>query len=177
MIKNIKVNLDLIESMLYYWKATSEKEKVGEKYIISIAEDNNMKQLFSEDFDSESVRRALSAISNREIFKPNSKKEGRFWNNNMWMLEDLEFTNMMVKPVKLLNLDSDKEKIPTSKNFEQIEVVFLPGHMDVSYMDKNLDKIFINFFRVAPSLYDESVKIDDVEFKDYILNKITELVK
>jgi len=38
MIKRIKVNLDVVEAMLYYWQATSEKEKVGEPYILSIAD-------------------------------------------------------------------------------------------------------------------------------------------
>ena len=41
MIKSIKVNLDVIEAMLYYWQATSEKEKVGSLYIISIADFKN----------------------------------------------------------------------------------------------------------------------------------------
>ncbi len=74
MIKRIKVNLDVVEAMLYYWQATSEKEKVGESYIISIGEFPEMKYLYGEGFDKESVRKVLSAISNREMLNSESKR-------------------------------------------------------------------------------------------------------
>jgi hypothetical protein len=177
MIKNIKINLDLLESMLYYWKATSEREKVGETFLYTIADNENMKACYSEEFSGESVRRALSAISNREIFRPESKKEGRFWNNNMWMLEDPEYTMTMLTPIKVLNLDEEIKAISTDKEIETVNLVIIPGHVDVSYINKDTNTIYINFFRVSPSMVDDSVTIEDIEFKKYIVGKIEELVK
>ena len=178
MIKRIKVNLDVVEAMLYYWQATSEKEKVGESYILSIADFPEMKYLYGEEFDKESVRKVLSAISNREVLNSESKKDRKYWNNNMWMLEDLEFTNMMVKPLKILNLNGLIDKlnsINSNKEYDQIEVIFLPGHLDEYMIDDN--KLIINFFRVMPDLYEEGkVTIGDLYLQDYVEQKLVELV-
>lgn len=178
MIKRIKVKLDTIEAMLYYWQATSEKEKVGESYIISIGEFPEMKYIYDDEFDKESVRRALSAISNREVFDGKSKKERKFWNNNMWMLEDLEYTNMMVSPLKVLNLDSLVSKLNDkfeNGKYEDIEVIFVPGHQDEYSIEEN--KLIINFFRVQPDLYEEGkVTISGKLLLDYIEEKLSELL-
>jgi hypothetical protein len=178
MIKSIKTNLDVVEALLYYWQATSEREKVGESYILSIADFPEMKYLYGEGFDRESVRRVLSAISNSELLNSESKKDRKYWNNNMWMLEDLEFTNMMVKPLKLLNLDNLIDKlngINSDFGYEQIEVIFIPGHVDEYVIDGN--KLVINFFRVMPDLYEEGkVTIGDKDLKDYVEEKLVELV-
>jgi hypothetical protein len=178
MIKSIKTNLDVVEAMLYYWQATSEKEKVGEPYILSIADFPEMKYVYGEGFDKESVRKVLSAISNREMLNSESKKDRKYWNNNMWMLEDLEFTNMMVQPLKTLNLSELIDKLnDINSNFkhEQIEVIFVPGHLDEYLIDDN--KLVINFFRVMPDLYEEGkVTIGDLLLKDYIEEKLVELV-
>ncbi|GFN35576.1 TDE2712 family protein [Tepidimicrobium xylanilyticum] len=178
MIKSIKTNLDVIEAMLYYWQATSEKEKVGESYILSIGDFPEMKYVYGDEFDKESVRKVLSAISNREILNSESKKERKFWNNNMWMLEDLEFTNMMIRPLKVLNLNQMVDRLNSlnpDKDFEQIEVIFVPGHMDEYIIDKN--KLVINFFRVMPDLYEEGkVRIGDKDLLDYLEEKLVKLV-
>ncbi|WP_432401379.1 TDE2712 family protein [Wukongibacter sp. M2B1] len=177
-MQRIKVNLEVIEAMLYYWQATSEKEKVGEGYLNDIASMPSMKLIYDDEFNEESVRRALSAISNREIFTGESKKEGRFWNNNMWMLEDLDYTDMMVKPLKTLNLNFIMEKLNNSDNgskYEEVEVTFVPGHLDEYKIIDN--KLIINFFRVKPSLYDESTSIGEKELIDYIEEKILEILK
>ncbi len=178
MIKSIKVNLDVIEAMLYYWQSTSERQKVGEPYIISISEYKEMEYLYGEGFDKDSVRRVLSAISNREVLNSESKAERKFWNNNMWMLEDLEFTNMMVHPVKVLNLADMVDKlnsINSNTEYEQIEVIFIPGHMEEYYIDGN--KLIINFFRIMPSIYEEGkVNIGDKDFREYIEEKLVELI-
>ncbi len=178
MIKRIKVNLDVVEAMLYYWQATSEKEKVGEPYILSIGDFPEMEYLYGEEFDKESVRKVLSAISNREVLNSESKKDRKYWNNNMWMLEDLEFTNMMVKPLKTLNLNGLIDKLNSISGdieYDQIEVIFIPGHLDEYIIDEN--KLVINFFRVMPDLYEEGkVTIGDLLLQDYIERKLVELV-
>jgi hypothetical protein len=178
LLKTINLKLDAIEGMLYYWQATSEKEKVGESYLVNITEFPGMNKLYGEDFTEESARKVLSAISNREMLNNSSKTERKFWNNNMWMLEDLEYTNTMVTPIKKLNLDDlvarVNEKVDSSK-YENVEVVFIPGHKDEYYIEEN--KVIINFFRVMPDIYGgEEVKIGDVEIKSYIEEKIIEAI-
>ena len=178
MIKRIKINLDVVEAMLYYWQATSEKEKVGESYILSIGDFPEMEYLYGEGFDKESVRKVLSAISNREVLNSESKNDRKYWNNNMWMLEDLEFTNMMVTPLKTLNLNNLMDKlngINEAFEYEQIEVIFVPGHLDEYVIDEN--KLVVNFFRVMPDLYEEGkVTIAGKDLKDYLEEKLVELV-
>ncbi|WDV48049.1 hypothetical protein PV797_10215 [Clostridiaceae bacterium M8S5] len=167
-------NMDIIEGMDYYWQATSEKEKVGEQYIVNMAEMDGMKLIYDDEFTSESVRKVLSAISNREMMTGN-KKTMRFWNNNMWMLEDLEYTKMMIAPLKTLNIDAIAKKLDiTNCKYEDIEIIFVPGHLDEYYLVDN--KLIINFFRVKPDLYeDDKVTIDDKLIQDYICEKLIEL--
>ncbi len=159
----ITINLEVMENMNYFWNATADKEKVGEAYLVSIADNENMKVLYNEEFTPDSVRKVLSAISNREPLR-GTKTEMRFWNNNMWMLEDLEFMNMMLNPLKVLNLD----EIAVS---EDIEVIILPGHMDIFYKEGN--KLFLNFFRVKADLYDEElVTIEDKKLIEWFKEKL-----
>ncbi len=178
MIKRITVKLNVIEGMLYYWQATAEKEKVGENYIINMVELPEMTYLYDSEFNQESMRKVLSAVSNREVLNSDSKKERKFWNNNMWMLEDLEYTNMMVKPLKTLNLDSIIDELNSkngSQKYEELEVIFLPGHQDEYSIVEN--KLIINFFRVKPDLYDEyKIMIGETLLLEYIEEKLIELI-
>lgn len=171
MVKNIKVNLEVLESMLYFWQATKDKEKVGENYLLSISDKDVMKAIYDDEFNGESVRLVLSAISNRELLNSTNKKERKFWNNNMWMLEDMDMMNKMLQPLKVLNLSSllpDLNEI--SK--ETVEVAFFPGHLDL-YKIKD-EKLYINFFKVLPNEKGESA-IEDVQLETFILNKLKEM--
>ncbi len=174
MLKRIVLNLEVLESMLYFWQATKDKEKVGESYIMSIAEKDAMKEIYDEEFTKESVRVVLSAISNREILNSTNKKERRFWNNNMWMLEDMTLMQQMIAPLKKLNLDNITEEINEVKpDFpdKEIEIIFLPGHMDVSKIENS--KLYLNFFLVKPDLFDEEmVLFEDKEVREYIKDLI-----
>lgn len=177
MIQSIKVNLEVIEAMLYFWQATSEKEQVSEVFFYDVASMDGFKLAYEEDFNEESVRKVLSAIKNRELLSSDNKKEKRFWNNNMWMMEDLEYTNLMVQPLKKLNLDCIKEKLndkfPHAK-YTALEVIFSPLHLE-EYMIKD-NKLIINFFRVKPSDFDDSTFIGDKELDDYIEEKLTDML-
>ena len=135
----IVIKNDMLESMLFIWDSVAQREKIGDPFILKLADEPDMKYLYGEDFDKESVRKVLSAISNRELLNSPTKKESKFWNNNMWMTEDLGFTNMMVDPVKTLNLDDIKDKLPK----EEYEVIFIPGNMGQYVIDGN--KLIINF--------------------------------
>jgi hypothetical protein len=166
-LANIIVKNDILEMMLYIWDSVSQREKIAESFLVEVANNEDMKYLYDDDFTKESVRKVLSAISNRELMNKPTKKESKFWNNNMWMLEDLEFTRMMVSPVKTLNLDSIKDKLTK----EEYEIIFIPGHMDEYYIDDN--KLIINFFKIMVDLYIEGkVTIVDKPFKEYIEEKL-----
>lgn len=178
MIKRIEIKLDVIEAMLYFWQTTNEREKVGESYINNIAEFPAMTYIYDEEFNKESVRKVLSAISNRELMNSPVKKERKFWNNNMWMMEDLEYTNMMISPLKVLNLDTLISKLNSKEiktKYEILEVAFVPGHQDEYLIREN--KLIVNFFRVKPDLYEEGkVTIEDKLLLDYMEEKLTELI-
>lgn len=177
MLQNIKIDLESIEAMLYFWQATSEKDNISEMFFYDVAAMKGLKLCYDSEFNEESVRRVLSAIKNRELLSNATKKELRFWNNNMWMLEDLEYTNLMVSPVKKLNLDSLtpilKENFPNSK-YETLEVIFAPLHVDEYLIKDNC--LVINFFRVKPSDFDDTTSIGDKLIDDYILEKLTKLL-
>lgn len=177
MINTITVNLDAVEMMLFYWQSVSEREKVADSFMIEVAEKEDMKYLYNEDFSKDSVRKVLSAISNREMLNNCNKTENRFWNYNMWMLEDMDNMNSMVAPVKKLNLDDLKEQIKDIKtDYDKIEVVFIPGHVEEYYIDEN--KIVINFFKLLVDFMDpEKVNIAEMPLKEYVEEKIKEALK
>lgn len=171
---DIMIKFDTIEMMLYFWDSVSQREKVGENFLQEIANQKDMKYLYSDEFNEESVRKVLSAISNREILNNATKKERKFWNYNMWMLEDLGFMRMMVSPVKTLNLDDIKDKLEKEGKHKDYILVFLPGHEEEFYLDGN--KLIINFFKIVVDLYEEGkITIGDKPFKEYIIEKLANL--
>lgn len=172
MVKSITVNLDVVEMMLFFWESVKEREKVVDSFMIEVAEKEDMQYIYNENFSKDSVRKVLSAISNREKLNHPSKEEGRFWNYNMWMLEDLDNMNNMVKPIKILNLDYLKDKLDSK--YEDLKLVFIPGHMEEYYIDEN--KLVINFFRLMVDMMDErKVNIGGKPLEEYIEEKIKEL--
>lgn len=176
MLQRIKVNLEAVEAMLYFWLAASEKENIPEKFFYDVADMPALSCAYDEEFNGESVRRALSAIKNREPFAGN-KKELKFWNNNMWMMEDLEYTNAMASPIKKLNLDIMVEKLRGVigyNKYDEIEVIFAPLHSDEYIISKN--KLVINFFRVKPDFVEEKTYIGETELNEYIEEKLKELI-
>lgn len=176
MIAKIIKNLEAVEAMLYYWHALKDREKVAEKFIYDIAEMPGLTNAYDEEFDGESVRRTLSAIKNRERFSSRTKKEARFWNNNLWMMEDLGYTDAMVQPLKTLNLDdlaASIQELVQSKNFDQLEVIFAPLHFDDYYIKEN--KLIINFFKVKP--VENKAYIGEQELMEFIREKLVELLK
>jgi hypothetical protein len=148
MIK-IKVNIEVMEALLYFWEATRGREKVGEKYINALANLSPMPSVYDDKFTAESVRRVLSAITNREPLAPVSRQEGRFFNNNLWMLEDLSLPREMMSCIKTLNLDSLAEELSSEfPGDEEVTVYFAPLHLDpVHYLKGGIS---LNFFMLQP---------------------------
>ena len=92
-------------------------------------------------------------------------------------MEDLEYTNIMVQPLKKLNLESLVGKLNAyegSEKFTELEVIFSPLHLD-EYLIKD-NKLIINFFRVKPSDIDETVYIGETEITKFIEDKLKELI-
>lgn len=179
MLNRVRLNLETVEAMLYYWQAAAEKDNVSEKFFYDVAEMPGLKVAYDEEFNGESVRRALSAIKNREPFD-GTKKEKKFWNNNMWMMEDLEFTQAMAAPLKKLNLDDileELKKVENKHNVEEIEVIFSPLHSDEYIIHDN--KLVINFFRIKVDFdgAEDEASIGGVSLKNYIKEKSIELLK
>lgn len=175
MIDRIKVNLEAVEAMLVFWQSVNDRENISEMFIYDIAAMPGMTLAYEDEFNEESVRRALSAIKNREIFSRNSKKEGRFYSNNLWMMEDLSYTSSMVAPLKKLNLEflvgELNSKYSVTK-YNELEVVFSPLHID-DYLIKD-DKLIVNFFKVKPSEAD--TYIGETEMKEFLREKLGELL-
>lgn len=163
---SIRVNNEVVELMIYFWESVSEREKVSEDYLRSVSQRNEMKLIYNENFNEESVRKVLSAISNRELLNGGTKEEKRFWNNNMWMMEDLSLMKAMIDPIKKLNLDEIKK---------DLELIFIPGHIDEHYVIGN--KLVVNFFKINVDVFGGSGKVtmNGKDFKEYIINLIEEV--
>lgn len=160
----ITISLDVLEMFLYYWQATSEKEKVSDLYLTDIAERHEMAVLLGEDFSRESIRKVLSSITNREVLSSKTKAEGRFWNNNMWMLEDLGLTAAMLAPVKQLKGEDLGEG--------DLRIIFIPGHLETLY--RRPGELYVNFFKLSMDFADGSVKIEDKPLQEFLKEAIGE---
>lgn len=176
MVKNVVVNLEILEQMVYFWQASSEGEKVGESYLAQIAENPDMALLYDDEYNAAGVRKVLSAITNREQMNAPTKREWKLWNNNMWVMEEKLIMDNMVRPVKLLNTDALAEKLNAQKDipYERLEVVFYPGTEEEYLVHEN--KLLINFFRINADLFDEEkVSIEGMPVLDYVEKRLLEM--
>ncbi len=170
----ITVNAKALETMLFIWASIKDKEKIRDSFLHELANEPEMAGAYDEDFKKESVVKVLSAISNRERLNGPIQKESRFWNYNMWMLEDPDMTQMMLKPIKQLNLDEFGKAGAADFPYEDVEVIFYPGHFPTYKIIKN--KLFINFFAVKADILDETkVLIEGKPLKEFIAEKLAEI--
>lgn len=170
----LKVNLEAIEAMLYYWEATKDKEKVNERFLNDTANLPALTLTYDAEFDAEAFRKVLSAITNREPFRPANRKEGRFFSNNLWMLEDLSLTREMVQPIKVLNLDSLAQKLSGETNVNRaVTIYFSPLHLEEKYTTK--DAVILNFFRLQPDFMG-GVTFSGEHLEEYVEKVITEIL-
>ncbi|MBK5251023.1 MAG: hypothetical protein JJE29_00020 [Peptostreptococcaceae bacterium] len=168
---SLKMDLRVFEAMIFFWTATMEREKVGERYLNDIADMEDMKSLYDDEFNKESVRKILSAISNREMFRPANKKEGSFWNYNMWIMEDPEVMKMIIETVKSIEVKAVEEKI-SGKQDEIIEIAFIPGHGNPFYTIGG--KLLINVFMFRYDFNADKIKYIEKPIEDYIAETIME---
>lgn len=94
----------------------------------------------------------------------------------MWMVEDLDNMNNMVKPVKMLNLDNMIEKLnEKGSKYEELEVHFIPGHESEYTIEEN--KLIINFFKIMVNPMDDTdIKISGKPFREYVEEKLFEMI-
>ncbi len=170
-MKNITVNTSALETMLFIWASIKDREKISDTFLDDLANKEEMKSSYDDEFNAISVRKVLSSISNREKLNSPTKKESRFWNYNMWMLEDPDMTQMMLKPIKTLNVDDLKGDLKTDSD---VEIIFYPGQMETYKIIGN--KLFINFFTVKADLFEEGkLTIEDKPMKEFIKEKLQEI--
>jgi len=175
MLKEISVNQNILEMMLFYWESVASKDKMSDEYFLELAGKKEMESLYSDDFTKDSFRRVLSAISNREKLNSQSSKESKFWNQNMRMIEDLTLTNAMIAPVKKLNLS---ELVGENLNTEKLEVLFIPLPEGDFFVGRDI--IAFNFFSIIASYNSEDfenvsdikVSIHGKDIKDYVVETI-----
>jgi hypothetical protein len=93
----------------------------------------------------------------------------------MWMMEDLSVMDAMCAPLKKLNLNDLLPALDTAMDIEQLEIVFLPGHMDTYY--KSGKRLFVNFFRLSGDLLGDRPEIEGIALKDFLFGKLKELIE
>ncbi len=176
MLKNIHINLETLEKMLYFWQASSEGEKVAEDYLANLADAPEMALIYDDELNAAGVRKVLSAITNREQMNAPTKREWKLWNNNMWVMEEQLLRDNMVRPIKTLNADALVEKVNAQKDMphETVEILFIPGTAEEYVIDGN--RLVINFFKIQADLFDEDkVSLAGKPVLDYIEEKLLEM--
>ncbi|MGP1414515.1 MAG: TDE2712 family protein [Treponema sp.] len=175
MLKEISVNQDVLEMMLFYWESVATKDKMSDEYFLELAGKKEMQSLYGEDFTKESFRRVLSAISNREKLNSQSQKESKFWNQNMRMIEDLNLTHAMIAPIKKLNLS---ELVGEELKIDKLEVLFIPLPEGDFFASK--ETIAFNFFNIIATYNSEdledtssiTVSLHGKDIKNYVIETI-----
>ncbi|MFZ5968160.1 MAG: hypothetical protein ACOYVK_13430 [Bacillota bacterium] len=172
MIKNITLNLNAIEAMYFFWNTISSKDKVTEKFIVDIANMESFQVLYNEEFTQESVRRCLSALSNREPFHGN-KTEAKFYSRNLMILEYIDTLEEKFLTFKSLRLQDILHSLHNQAHGvadENIEIIVVPAPFDTHYRDQN--RIIINFFKFH--VINGQLRADDMDFADIVANTYKE---
>lgn len=175
MLKRITIDLTTVESLIFFWQLILEKQKVSELYILRTTELPAFQATYTDNFTHISLRRVLSAISNKEVFIGDNKEQGRFWSNNLWMLEDISYITSLVAPLKTLNLD---DLIPCLQNnnrgsYEEIVVHFVPLHL-IPYSSRK-NQLYVNFFAIIP-LEAQKPSINIPLLKKELCHELTKLL-
>lgn len=147
MLKKVSFNLNAVEIMHFYWISVASREKLNEKFIDDIASSEPFQLTFNEEFTKESVRRCLSAISNREPFSGNPA-ESRFYSRNLMILEyfdTLEDKINHFKSFRLNELSKSTSELLNKLDTDQIEIFVVPNPFDTVLKAGN--KPIINFFK------------------------------
>jgi len=135
---NIKINLNGLEIMVFFWNSLMSKEKVSESFLNDLCSMQEFSYIYNEDFNNESLRRVLSALNNKEPFSGN-KPERKYYSNSLMIMEYIDEVQPAINAIKKLNLNSIAEKAK-----EDVEVVVVPGLS--KGIEKTDNKLIVDFF-------------------------------
>ena len=135
---NIKTNLNGLEIMLFFWNSVMAREKLNESFLNDLCTMKEFSYIYNEDFNSESLRRALSALNNKEPFSGN-KVERKFYSNNLMILEYIDEVQPTIDTIKKLNLNKLEKEVS-----EDIEIIIVPGTS--GNIQKHNNILLVDFF-------------------------------
>jgi len=135
---NIKINLNGLEIMVFFWNSLMSREKVSESFLNDLCSMQEFSYIYNEDFNNESLRRVLSALNNKEPFSGN-KPERKYYSNSLMIMEYIDEVQPTINAIKKLNLNSIAEKAKAD-----VEVVVVPGLS--KGIEKSDNKLIVDFF-------------------------------
>ncbi|MCR8968600.1 hypothetical protein [Facklamia sp. 7083-14-GEN3] len=175
MLKTIKINFETIELMDFFWQTAARREKLTDSYFLDIANRQEMEAIYTEEFDSNSVRKVLSAVINYEPVNEASDKELEFYQSNKFFADDPGNVELTLPTVKTLNVDEMKETFSGDTKYEEVKINFVPAYDMVDKIDG--DTLTINFFKLGIDFTDfETVLIEGKTLKEYLEEKLKELL-
>lgn len=135
---NIKTNLNGLEITLFFWNSLISKEKVNESFLNDLCSMREFSYIYNGDFNSESLRRVLSALNNKEPFSGN-KVERKYYSNNLMILEYIDGVQPTIDAIKKLNLNKLGEEVK-----EDTEIIIVPAIS--GSVQKHDNKLVVDFF-------------------------------
>ncbi|MBB6215652.1 hypothetical protein HNQ80_001741 [Anaerosolibacter carboniphilus] len=166
MINHCTLNLNAIETMNFFWSSIASKEKLSEKFILDIAILEPFQNTYNDEFTQESVRRCLSALSNKEPFSGN-KVENRFYSRNLMILEYIDSLDEKITAFKGIRINDILHFIGdlnSTNDINSLEIIVVPSPFDTVQCQDN--KIILNFFKFH--LIDGELKADDLTIPEII---------
>ena len=135
---NVKTNLNGLEIMLFFWNSLMAKEKVNESFLNDLCSMKEFSYIYNEEFNSESLRRVLSALNNKEPFSGN-KAERKYYSNNLMILEYINEVLPAIDAIKRLSLGNLGEEFK-----EDMEIIIVPGTS--GNVQKHDNILLVDFF-------------------------------
>lgn len=157
---NIKVNLNGLEIMVFFWNSIISKEKVNEAFINDLCSMKEFSFIYDGEFNNDSLRTILSALTNKEPYKA-SKKEMKFYSNNLRVLEYIDEVLPTIHAIKKLNVDMLSQKLDSNIN----EIIVTPGTSNA--ITKSENALIVDFFAIR--LSENNLIINDKKLEDALL--------
>lgn len=157
---NVKVNLNGLEIMLFFWNSVISKEKVNELFINDLCSMKEFSFIYREEFTPDSLRTILSALNNKEPYKA-SKTEMKFYSNNLRIMEYIDDVLPTINAIKKLNMDMLSQRLGENIN----EIIVVPGTS--STITESDHCLIIDFFAVR--LSEGNLIINDKKIEDALI--------
>lgn len=175
MLKSIKINFEVVELMDFYWQTAARKQKLADSYLLDVANRPEMKAVYTEGFDADSVRKVLSAVINYEPVNEATEKELEYYNFNKFFADDPGNVILTLPTVKTLNVNELLSEFQGDTKFETIQINFVTAYDMVDKIEDNV--LTVNFFKLGVNFTDfETVLVEGKVLKDYIHDKLKEML-